>query len=53
MSFYSFFFVANRIGSDASQKLPNESPPLKPFQLARDLFILIDFGIICIHLRNT
>ena len=53
MSFYSFFFVANRIGSDTSQKFPNESPPLKLFQLARDLFILIDFGIICIHLRNT
>ena len=42
MSFYNFFFVANGIGSETSQKLPNESPPQKPFQLARDLSILKD-----------
>ena len=53
MSFYNFFFVANRIGSETSQELPNESPPQKLFQLARDLFILMDPAIICIHLRNT
>ena len=33
MSFYIFFFVANCIGSETSQKLPNESPPQKLFQL--------------------
>ena len=42
MSFYNFFFVANRNGSETSQKLPNESPPQKHFQLARDLLILMD-----------
>ena len=41
MSFYNFFFVANRIGLETSQKLPNESPP-QLFQLAPDLFILTD-----------
>ena len=53
MSFYIFFFVANRIGSETSQKLPNESPIQKLFQLACDLFILMDSAIICIYFRNT
>ena len=53
MSFYNFFFVANRNGSETSQKLPNEGPPQKLFQLARDLLILMDSVIICLHLRNT
>ena len=53
MSFYNFFFVANRNGSETSQKLPNESPPQKLFQLARDLLILMEYVIICLHLRNT
>ena len=53
MSFYNFFFMANRTGSETSQKLPNESPPPNLFQLARDIFILMDSAIICIHLRNT
>ena len=53
MNFYSFFFVANRIGSETSQNLPNESPSQNLFQLARDLFILMDSAIICIHFRNT
>ena len=53
MSFYNFFFVANRIGSETSQQLPNESSPQKLFQLARDLFILMDSAIICIHFRNN
>ena len=53
MSFYNFFFVANRIGSETSQKLLNESPAQKIFQLVRDLLILMDSVIICIHLRNT
>ena len=52
MSFYIFFFVANCIGSETSQKLPNESPPQKLLQLARDLFILMDSAIICIHFRD-
>ena len=53
MSFYNFFFVASRIGSDTPQKLPNESPSQTLFQLARDLFISMDSAIICIHLRKT
>ena len=53
MSFYNFFFVTNNIGSETSQRLPNESPPQKLFQLALDLFILMDSAIICIYLRNT
>ena len=53
MSFYNFFFVANRIGSETSQKLPNESPPQNLFQLARDLFISMDSAITYIHFRNT
>ena len=53
MSFYNFFFVANRIGSEASEKLPKESPPQKLFQLARDLSILMDSAIICIYFKNT
>ena len=36
-----------------SQKLPNESPPQNLFQLACDLFILMDSAINCIHFRNT
>ena len=53
MSFYNFFFMTNNIGSEASQRLPNESPPQKIFQLALNLFILMDSAIICIYLRNT
>ena len=53
MSFYNFFFVANRIGSETSQQFPNESSPQKLFQLARDLFILMDSAIIYIYYRNT
>ena len=53
MSFYIFFFMANRNGSETSQKLPNESPPQKLFQLPRDLLILMEYVIICLHLRNT
>ena len=53
MIFYNFFFVTNNIGSETSQRLPNESPPQKIFQLALNLFILIDSAIICIYLRNT
>ena len=53
MCFYNFFFVANRIGSETSQKLPNEIPLQNPFQLARDLFILMESAIICIHFRIT
>ena len=53
MSFYNFFFLANCIGSETSQKFPNESLPQKLFQLVRDLFILMDSAIICIHYRNT
>ena len=53
MSFYNFFFVDNRIGSETSQKLPNENQPHKLFQLARDLFILMESAIICIHFRNN
>ena len=51
--FLHFFFGANRIGSETSQKLPNESPIQKLFQLACDLFILMDSAIICIYFRNT
>ena len=53
MSFYNFFFLAYRIGSETSHKHPNESPPPEKFQLARELFILMDSAIICIHFRNT
>ena len=53
MSFYNFFFVANRICSKTSHKLPNQSPPQKLFQVARDLFILMDSAIICIHLSYS
>ena len=53
MSFYNFFFVVNGIGSEISQKLPNECPAQKRFQLARDLFILMDSAIICIRFRKT
>ena len=53
MSFNDFFFVAKRIGSETSHKLPNYSPSPKIVQLARDLFILMDSAIICIRLRNS
>ena len=36
-----------------SQKLRNESPSQNLFQLACDLFILMDSAINCIHFRNT
>ena len=39
-----FFFVANRIGSEAFHKLSNSSQKL--FQLVRDLCILMDSAII-------
>ena len=51
--FLPFFFVANRIGSETSHKLLNQSLSQKLFQLAGDLFILMDSAIICIHFRNT
>ena len=41
------------MGSEPSEKLPNESTPQKPFQLARDLFSLMGSVIICIHFRKT
>ena len=53
MIFYNFFFVADHIDSETSKKLPNESPPQKPFQLTRDLLTLMDSAVICMHLRNT
>ena len=31
LSFYIFFFLANRTGSETSQKIPNQSPPQKCF----------------------
>ena len=53
MSFYDFFFVTNRIGSETSHQLQNESPTLKMPLLARDLFILMDSAIIRIYFRNS
>ena len=53
LSFYIFFFLANRTGSETSQKLLNQSPPQKMFQLARYLFILMSSAIICIHIGNS
>ena len=53
MSFYSFFFVTNRIGSETSHKLQNWIPPQKKALLARDLFILMDSAIIWIYFRNS
>ena len=45
--------MVNRIGSETSQKIPNENASQKPFQLARVLFILMDSAVICIYFRNT
>ena len=50
LSFYNFFL---RDQPQWLRKLPNESSPLKLFQLTHDLFIFMDSAIICIHFRNT
>ena len=38
---------------EISQTSELKSPPHNFFQLARDLFILMDSAIICIHFRNS
>ena len=52
MSFYDFFFVTDRIGSETSHKLQNESPAQKRSLLAHDLFILMDSAIMWTHFRK-
>ena len=50
------FFASNRIGSETLMagisQTSNSSPPQKVSEGARDLLILIDSVIICIHFGN-